>query len=224
MSCRELNEQISLYLDGLLTPAQTRKLKEHSAVCSNCQKKISLMQQIPIALRTDRMIAPRPEFTTVVMQQLLVKQHFTKTEKSSFLEEAALHGKTSLATYHTEKSARTPFKIIPLPASSGKAPVTRSPKPRYSPQTPVAYLLRFASLAACLVVVVGVGVYFSNALGVVETTSAQATVSNAISSFAALVLDSFNSPLALLIGVALFLAIVITTWWFLKRTKRPNRF
>src|SRR5947209_14068488 len=72
MSCREMNALISPYLDGLLDGAQTRRLEHHVDGCEDCRYKMELMQEIPQALQTDRMLAPRPEFTATVMQRIVI--------------------------------------------------------------------------------------------------------------------------------------------------------
>jgi len=198
MSCRELNEQISLYLDGLLHPTQLRKLEEHSEICENCQHKLTLMREIPTALRTDRMLAPRQDFTAIVMQQVVISQHFKVNNTS---------GRGGAATAEPETQNDVPAKVISLPER-------RSNRMTY--KSPADYMLRFASMAAALVFIFGAGVYVTGTSAVDNST--KATVSSAISDFAALLVDSVQSPPIVAVGVLLAAAIVVLTWWYIKRT------
>src|SRR6476469_8129211 len=84
MSCREANQFTSSYLDGQLNDREVRLYEEHISGCVDCRDHLDLLKQIPSALQTDRMLAPKPEFTTLVMQRIIVKQQFGNS--SSTLE------------------------------------------------------------------------------------------------------------------------------------------
>src|SRR3954454_17610010 len=76
MFCREATMITSSYLDGQLDHHKVRVYEEHILQCADCRDHLDLLKQIPAALQTDRMLAPKPEFTTLVMQRIIVKQQF----------------------------------------------------------------------------------------------------------------------------------------------------
>ncbi len=200
MSCRELSSQISLYLDGLLHPAEKHELENHTAICEKCQHKLMLMRQIPTALRTDRMLAPRQDFTAIVMQQVVISQHVRGNNSS---------GRGGAATAEADIDSDMPAKIILLPERRTN---------RMTYKSPADYMLRFASMAAALVFLFGAAVYIIGTDSV--DNSAKATVSGAIGNFATLLVDSVQSPPIVAVGVLLAAAIVAVTWWYIKRPSR----
>ena len=204
MSCREQKEQMSLYLDGLLTPAQTRRLEEHVALCPNCRNKLTLFQEIPTALRTDRMLAPRPEFTTTVMQRIIV------TQQQNRLGENRLNT-ASLILYQAGKTTKPHPKVLPF--EGGKFG-------NKSLRTSSAYMLRFGSLAALLIVTIGIAFFFSNTG--TGANGIQTSVNTGISSFATLITDSLQNPMIFVPGIALTIVLIFTTWKFIQRSRHTR--
>lgn len=122
MSCRKMQELISLYLDNSLDSNQTQLLKAHLVYCDKCNETLNLMSQIPVALHADRMLTPHIEFTASVMQRVIVSEQVAA--KTATVEN---------------------FKVIPLESRRTK------PHPIIA-NSIFQYSLRMASVAAVLVV------------------------------------------------------------------------
>ncbi|NWJ44519.1 MAG: zf-HC2 domain-containing protein [Chloroflexi bacterium] len=193
MFCREMNQHISPYLDGVLNTAQTQKVEAHVEICPKCRHSLSLMQEIPKALHTDRMLAPKEDFTAAIMQQIIINHHLS----------------SSLGTTAQPETVRKVAEVVPFDAARHK---------RAARASTTNYVLRFAAMAAVLMVMVGVGAYL-NVLTGNGTGGTQAAFGAAIGNFAGLLADSVQSPLILLLGVALTAGIIIATWWFIHRTQ-----
>ncbi|MEI7556227.1 zf-HC2 domain-containing protein [Candidatus Chlorohelix sp.] len=197
MFCREMNPHISPYLDGVLSLAQAQKVEAHVGICPKCRHSLSLMQEIPKALQTNRMLAPKEDFTAAIMQQIIIKHHL----------------RSSLATTTQPETARKVDEVVPFDAARHK---------RASNPSPTNYVLRFAAMAAVLMVMVGVGAYL-NVLNGKGTSGTQAAFGAAIGNFAGLLADSVQSPLVLLLGVALSALIIVATWWYLIRRTQARQ-
>lgn len=205
MFCREVNELVQPYLDGLLKHNEVQKVDEHTAICAKCRQKLALMQEIPLALRTDRMLAPKPDFTASVMQQLVINQHFKASEQQTYRAE-----NQTTVTLVTLETAQPAPKIVKL--EDRRKVVTTS-------RNRANYMLRFSGMAAALLLIVGVGVYLNQFTGTGVQTAAQASVSSAISNYATMIVDSFQSPLVLIVGIVLAVIIIVATWWYLRRSQ-----
>jgi anti-sigma factor RsiW len=208
MFCREVNELVQPYLDGLLKHNQAQKVDEHTAACAKCRQKLALMQEIPLALRTDRMLAPKPDFTAAVMQQLIINQHFKAGEQHPFRTESQTT--VTMVSMETTPPPVAAPKVVKLEEHRKAASFSRNR---------TNYLLRFSGAAAALLLIVGVGIYLNQLTGTGSQTSAQASVSSAISSYATMIVDSFQSPLILIVGIVLAVVIIVATWWYMRRSQ-----
>lgn len=210
MFCREVKSLISPYLDGHLNAEDNRRLEEHVVVCVTCQHSLNLMNQIPLALQTDRMLVPPPEFTRVVMQRIIIHERFATGTTETQIE------RFSIQTHSGQRLVATPVnqprdnqsKIISL--------VDRRAK------TPSGYVLRFSSMAAALVLTVGMGLYFTSAGNTGVTSDAAAAVYGAISGFADTLRNALTSPLELAAGVAVAALFGIILWYWFKAA-RPEQ-
>jgi hypothetical protein len=156
------------------------------------------MKEIPVVLRTDQMLAPKQDFTASVMQQILVNQHL-KGSARPFSETRSVELQESKVISFEDRRKPTP-----------------------APRAISSYLLRYASVAAVLMIMVGVGVYLNVVTGTGNGSSTQAAVSGAISGFATLVVESFQSPLLLVLGLVLATTIILSTWWYFRRSQTPR--
>ena len=91
------------------------------------------MQEIPVALQTERMLTPQANFTKSIMQQIIVRQQ---------IESAVI-----------ETQPKSANKIVSL----HEYRVNRQPV-----RNATDYALWFSSAAAVLVVMVGLGIYVTN--------------------------------------------------------------
>lgn len=219
MSCREMNALMSPYLDGLLDGAQTRRLEHHVDGCEDCRYKMELMQEIPQALQTDRMLAPRPEFTAMVMQRIVISAQLQSEGGVQTRVRAEFRSETQY-TFRSpeapesgspESNPKNEAKILTLPR---RAPVAPAPA-----KSPNVYVLRFASMAAALVMAVSVGIY---ALQINDGTSSNLSANNttaAIGTFARTLTDAFQSPAELVLGVVIAIGVVVClSYLFLRNT------
>src|SRR6476620_1639884 len=122
MFCREVKTSISRYRDGQLEEPLSLQVEEHVAGCPPCRHRLGLMKEIPAVLQTDRMLAPRPEFTKMVMQRIIVRQQVgtttfeTRTDSVSFNttgRETAQQSSDSRESTETEEEPG-PARIINL--------------------------------------------------------------------------------------------------------------
>jgi hypothetical protein len=214
MSCREMNALMSPYLDGLLNGDQTRRLEYHIVSCNECRYKIQLMKEIPLALQTDRMLVPRPEFTAMVMQKIVITSQFQSDGKV----QTAVRTETRYTFRNTEEhtlekiTPQNDLKILTLPRRE-----VSLPRPIKSPGV---YLLRFSSLAAALVLAVGVGIYSLQ----ISASGASASTSEGIALFARTLIEAFQSPAEVLLGVVITVALVIVLWFVFRTNDRNEQF
>ncbi|HEX2912118.1 MAG TPA: zf-HC2 domain-containing protein [Chloroflexia bacterium] len=219
MFCREVKLSLSDYLDGQLDHNRTRTLEEHVATCPPCRKLLELMEAIPAALQTDRMLAPRPEFTTLVMQRIVVRQHLDSGTGS-------LHTHTEISSYAVQSS---PFQVSPSPEeqAGALASETDSAEPEAKiislaerraqrSRTPGDYVLRFSSLAAAFVLIAGAGLYVMTQSSGSATGAPTAAVYVAIQGFADTVRNALSSPVEVAAGVIIAAAVLIGLWYTLK--------
>ncbi len=200
MSCREIHQEISLYLDGILNSSGVRRVEEHTAACPSCQKKMALMKDIPRALRTDQMLDPGPDFTAAVMQQIVIRHHLQNELKTPFRPAESREGSAE----PVQTVEPTPDNLIDFQSR------------RAARKSPADYMLRFAAMAAALVFMMGLGVYFTGSDGV--DGSARTSLNGALAWFASLVVESVQDPVLLATGVVLAAAIIVLTWWYIRRS------
>ncbi len=230
MFCREANQFTSSYLDGQLNDFEVRLYEEHISGCDGCRGHLDLLKQIPSALQTDRMLAPKPEFTTLVMQRIIVKQQFgdqsqsfeaqytTLSITSSSLDEDEddLDEDDETGTDEPENDLES-GQVLPI----SMAEFARDRQLNRAGKLASSYVLRFSSVAAALVMMVGVGIY---ALGNINNTPVDAptaAVYGSIKDFADSLRNALSSPLELLAGVAIS-AVILFSLWYLLKTLRLN--
>ncbi len=237
MFCREVRSAVSPYLDGELSREEARRFEEHLSGCADCQHELDLVKAIPAALQTHRMLAPRPEFTRLVMQQIIVRQQLgtttveSRTSSLSFISmssEAALEednddlendedeDETSDEQGQETADKTSQAKIVRLADRAPRLMAARRVK------TPADYVLRFSAVAAALVLMVGLGAYVVAQTPGEGSEAPTAAVVGAIKSFADSLRAALNSPLELVIGVAVA-AIVLIAVWYLVRALRANQ-
>lgn len=228
MFCREANQFTSSYLDGQLNDREVRLYEEHISGCVNCRDHLDLLKQIPVALHIDRMLAPKPDFTTLVMQRIIVKTQFGDQSQSFEAQYTSLSFSSSSPDEDEEdldeeedagdteddlESAQV--RPISLAEFSRDRQVTRAGRLASS------YVLRFSSVAAALVMMVGIGIY---ALGNINNTPVDAptaAVYGSIKDFADSLRNALSSPLELIAGVAIS-AVILFSLWYLLKTLRLN--
>ncbi len=226
MLCREVRVWLSPYLDDQLEETQARLLQEHLTECDSCQEKLDLMEQIPTALQTDRMLAPRPEFTRLVMQRIIVQKQIGNTRYEASYSQLSVQTGTRPAVSsgysETTDSVDTdddegepqnqPANIISL----FDRRVTR-------PRSTSDLALRLSSLAAALVLMVGAAVYIA-ATGPSGTSDAStAAVYGAIKDFSDTLRNGISSPMEILVGLAVASGILIGLWYLVRalRVQEP---
>ena len=230
MFCREANQFTSPYLDGQLSDREVRLYEEHILGCVNCRDHLDLLKQIPAALQTDRMLAPKPEFTTLVMQRIIVRTQIGDQSQSFEAQYTALSFSSSSldedededdqeedddSSEAEEDVTSSQVRPISMAEFSRNRQVTRPGRLASS------YVLRFSSVAAALVMMVGVGIY---ALGNINNTPVDAptaAVYGSIKDFADSLRNALSSPLELIAGVAIS-AVILFSLWYLLKTLRLN--
>ncbi len=212
MFCREVKSSITPYLDGRLDSRQTRRLEEHIASCVSCRSRLNLMEEIPVVLQTDRMLAPHPTFTKIVMQQIIVRQQISSTQ--SGFRASQTRFQTIATTNHKSDGGQeadlTNNKVILL--ADRQASQTR---------TPSGYVLRFSALAAVMVVMMTAGVY-ALTQSPTDLPDSTAAVYLAIQGFADTVRNAFSSPFELLAGVVISALVLVGLWYYLARPQRDR--
>jgi len=166
------------------------------------------MEEIPTALQTDRMLAPRPEFTKVVMQQVIVRQQISPRIEGTWVQSVSSQISDVPATGSEEANKLSFNKMVSLEGRSS-----------YRPKTASTYVLRFSSLAAVVVVMITLGVYVlaGPSSDLPNTTAA---VYGGIQGFADTVRNALSNPLDVLIGGVLAVVVMVSLWYYVTR---PNR-
>lgn len=228
MFCREANQFTSPYLDGQLNDREVRLYEEHVAGCVNCRDHLDLLKQIPAALQTDRMLAPKPEFTTLVMQRIIVKQQFGDQSQTFEAQYTSLSFTSTTLDEDEDdldEDAETDDAEDDLTSTSNRpislAEYSRDRQINRAGNLASSYVLRFSSVAAALVMMVGVGIY---ALGNINNTPVDAptaAVYGSIKDFADSLRNALSSPLELIAGVAIS-AVILFSLWYLLKTLRLN--
>ena len=203
-----MNALMSPYLDGLLNVAQTRRLECHIVSCSECRYKIELMKEIPQALQTDRVLVPRPEFTAMIMQQVVIKTQLQNSNGTQTSVKTKFQTETRYTSRNAEEHLIPSAKLLTLPRST---------------KSPGAYVLRFSSLAAALVLAVGVGIYTLQ-IGLGSASGASASTSEGIALFARSLIDAFQSPAEVLVGTIIAAALLIVLWFFFRKSGEDGQF
>ncbi len=223
MSCREMNLLMSPYLDGQLDSVQTHRLEQHVATCTDCRYKMGLLKEIPQALQTDRMLAPRPEFTAIVMQQIVIRSQFQTQGGVQTSVRTEFRSETHISFRNTE--ATKPENSDPNPKNEAKIMLLpQRPAASLRPaKAPGAYVLRFSSMAAALVLAVAIGIY---ALQIAPDPSASTTAStsSAVSFFATTLTAAFQSPPELLLGFLVASALLVTLWFVFRSSDKNDQF
>jgi anti-sigma factor RsiW len=211
MFCREIKTLISPYLDGRLDYGQSRLLEEHVASCPTCRHRLGLMEEIPTALQTDRMLAPQPEFTKFVMQQIIVRQELGSGRVETRLRQVSFRAGKELNEPTLSEDDSASSKIVSFNERANRRA-----------KTPYDYTLRFSAVAAVAVVMITAGA-FALTQSPSNLPDTAAAVYGGIQGFADTVRNAFSNPVDLLTGVALSAVIMIGLWYFLKRPGRTDR-
>ncbi|MDB5079633.1 MAG: hypothetical protein JWP00_1557 [Chloroflexi bacterium] len=226
MFCREATLITSSYLDGQLDDREVRLYEEHIVICTDCRDHLDLLKQIPMALHTDRMLAPKPEFTTLVMQRIIVKQQFGDNNHSSELHYTSFsfnesaHEDDEDDELEPEESAEDELESAhPQPISL--ANYARDRHISRTSQIASNYVLRFSSVAAALVMMVGVSLYAFGSFSNTAVDAPTAAVYGSIKDFADNLRNALSSPLELAAGIAIS-GVILVGLWYLLRTLRVN--
>jgi hypothetical protein len=228
MFCREATLFTSSYLDGQLDDREAQLYEEHVFQCPDCQDHLDLLKQIPMALHTDRMLAPKPEFTTLVMQRIIVKQQFGnqthsfETQYTSFSFSGADYSQEEDDDYESDDLSDNeddldPAQLQPLSLAS----YARERQISRTSQIASNYVLRFSSVAAALVMTVGVSLYFLGNFSNTPVDAPTAAVYGSIKDFADNLRNALSSPVELVAGLAIS-AVILVSLWYLLRTLRPD--
>jgi len=70
MQCLKIEELLSPYLDGILSPAEREDVASHLAVCTNCREKFEALSEVVDIMKNLPEIAPPPEFSALVMAKV----------------------------------------------------------------------------------------------------------------------------------------------------------
>lgn len=230
MFCREATTITSSYLDGQLDHREVRLYEAHVVQCADCRDHLDLLKQIPAALQTDRMLAPKPEFTTLVMQRIIVKQQFGNQNQTFEAQYTSLSysGSDSVQDeddYETDDPAENDAAEDDLD-SARTQPISmvnyaRDRQVSRAGQLASSYVLRFSSVAAALVMMVGVSLYVLGNFSNTPVDAPTAAVYGSIKDFADNLRNALNSPFELVAGIAISAVILVSLWYFL-RTLRTN--
>lgn len=230
MFCRDANQLTSSYLDRQLDLIQVRLYEEHVQGCPDCRDHLDLLKQIPAALQTDRMMAPKPEFTTLVMQRIIVKQQFGNT--STTLEAQFTSISYSEAAqdedddYELDDDEDEEDDAEDDLASAQVQPISmaefaRNQQVKNPGRVASNYVLRFSSVAAALVMMVGVSLYALGNFSNTPVDAPTAAVYGSIKDFADQLRNALSSPLELVAGIVIS-AVILVSLWYLLRTVRTN--
>ena len=228
MFCREATLFTSSYLDGQLDDREAQLYEAHVFQCPDCQDHLDLLKQIPMALQTDRMLAPKPEFTTLVMQRIIVKHQFGnqthsfETQYTSFSFSGADYSQEEDDDYESDDLSDNeddldPAQLQPLSLAS----YARERQISRTSQIASNYVLRFSSVAAALVMTVGVSLYFLGNFSNTPVDAPTAAVYGSIKDFADNLRNALSSPVELVAGLAIS-AVILVSLWYLLRTLRPD--
>jgi hypothetical protein len=231
MFCRDAHQLTSSYLDRQLDLVQVRIYEEHIFECDDCRDHLDLLKQIPAALQTDRMLAPKPEFTTLVMQRIIVKQQFGNSSSTFEAQFTSLSYTQSVQDEDDDfdldedddeeenaESDLTSTQVQPI----SMAEFARDRQVNRAGRVASNYVLRFSSVAAALVMMVGVSVYALGNFGSTPVDAPTAAVYGSIKDFADNLRNAFSSPLELAAGVAISAVILISLWYLLRSVRTNN--
>jgi len=227
MFCREATLITSSYLDRQLDQNVVRVYEEHIQICADCRDHLDLLKQIPSALQTDRMLAPKPEFTTLVMQRIIVKQQFgnpTQSFEAQYTSYSYTESDQDEDDYETDDDEdETGEDDI---ASAQVQPISmanyaRDRQINRAGRLASNYVLRFSSVAAALVMMVGVSLYALGNFSNTPVDAPTAAVYGSIKDFADNLRNALSSPLELVAGIAIS-AIILVSLWYLLRTVRTD--
>jgi hypothetical protein len=70
INCAQCREQLSAYLDGIMTAEEKRLIEEHLSVCEQCKAALSELTQAQEALRNLEEVEPPPWFTQKIMSRV----------------------------------------------------------------------------------------------------------------------------------------------------------
>ncbi len=227
MFCREATIITSSYLDGQLGHQEVRLYEEHIVQCADCRDHLDLLKQIPMALQTDRMLVPKPEFTTLVMQRIIVKQQFgnqTSTFEAHYTS-ISFSGSTA-AQDEDDFEADDPAENDEVEDAAHTQPISMANYARdrqisRAGQLASSYVLRFSSVAAALVMMVGVSLYVLGNFSNTPVDAPTAAVYGSIKDFADNLRNALSSPVELVAGIAIS-AVMLVSLWYLLRTVRTN--
>ncbi len=79
MDCKQLQQCIDDYLDGVLPAGEQRLAEQHLASCADCQAELNQIQELRHALRALPVPAPSPDFTRRVLAK--ARQHQQRRQR-----------------------------------------------------------------------------------------------------------------------------------------------
>lgn len=69
MNCKQLQQRIDDYLDGILPTGEQRLAENHLVGCADCSRKLNQIQELRHALRALPVPAPSPDFSRRVLMR-----------------------------------------------------------------------------------------------------------------------------------------------------------
>ena len=66
LSCRELVELVTDYLEGALSAAERERFEEHVAACDGCEAHLEQIRATIVLVRRTRELERRPEITALM--------------------------------------------------------------------------------------------------------------------------------------------------------------
>lgn len=225
MSCREAYKLLSLYLDGLVSESDTGRLEIHVAGCVQCRGKLDLMKQIPEVLQSDKLLAPSEDFTKLVMQRVVMQQVVVnRSDKNGTNFSSYSRTQVNYISSQPRQTKTAEQSKLTEPGDDEPEParIIRLDPQRNRPKiVPGAYLLRFTSMAAALVLGFGLLAYLFEVNGASGISAASS--SHAVMAFADLLKSSFSSPWQVAIGAIVSAIIIVTLWLRLVRLRNKNK-
>ncbi|MCL2334505.1 MAG: zf-HC2 domain-containing protein [Endomicrobia bacterium] len=70
MNCKNFCNQVSAYIDGLLTPAEKELFEKHCASCAGCAKETAELKNLRLSLLSLKKMPARAGFETSVMAKI----------------------------------------------------------------------------------------------------------------------------------------------------------
>ena len=92
MSCQRWSEQLSAWIDGMLTESERRSLEAHLQSCETCRQTVEELRELKNKLQTIPVPSPKPEMWNRVMRHIRYRarrKRLTVVKPATWLAAAA---------------------------------------------------------------------------------------------------------------------------------------